>query len=175
MANKSAKRDMLIGKRVRALAVMYLTRRSDLMVEEVQDDIGLDLIVRFFPKDKVGMRQFGVELRGVWASVTKEHANTVLGPSVRQTQGYGPFAFPVCMFFFTMEENQGWYTWIAEPVVQAGKAHLQMNKDADCTPLDTTAMDEIVARVDRWYEAFFANLVPNSANGGTLGRRQSKT
>ena len=33
MADKTAKREMFIGKRVQALAVMYLTRRSDLIVE----------------------------------------------------------------------------------------------------------------------------------------------
>ena len=174
MANKAARQEMLIAKRVRALAVMYLTRRSDLMVEEVQEDIGLDLIVRFAPENKEGIRQFGVEPRGVWSSVTKEHADKVLVASVRQAQRHGPFAFPVCMFLFTMEENKAWYTWVAEPVVQTGKAILRMHQRADCQPLNNAALNQIVAHVDRWYDTFLENLVANPIDGGKPGRRQPK-
>jgi hypothetical protein len=165
MASKAAKREMFVAERARALAVMYLTRRSDLVVEEVRADIGLDLIVRLVPADKEGLRQFGVELRGVWSSVTKEHADKVLRGPVREAQRYGPFAFPVCLFFFTMEEDQGWYTWVAEPVLESGKAHLRMCMDANCKPLGKAALNEIVAQVDRWYDTFFENLVTDSTNG----------
>lgn len=167
MADKPSNQKLLIAKRVRALAVMYLTRRRDLTVEEVREEIGLDLTVRFLPQDKEGIRQFGVELRGVWGSVTKEHADKVLGRSVREAQRSGPFAFPVCMFFFTMEDNKGWYTWIAEPVVRGRKAELRRHQEADCRPLDKAALEEIVGRVDGWYDAFFANLVTDSADGKT--------
>ncbi len=164
---------MLIGKRVRALALMYLTRRSDLMIEEVRDDIGLDLIVRFTPADGEGVRQFGVGLRGALSGVTKGNADKVVGRAVREYGGYGPFGFPVCLFFFTMEDNAGWYTWVAEPLVTPdGKAALRMHTDADCKPLDKTALDEIVGLVDGWYEAFFANLIANSANGRRRRRGQ---
>jgi hypothetical protein len=133
MADKTAKQARLLGKRVRALTIMYLTRRSDLSVEEVRgEEMGLDLVVRFTPEGKDGVRQFGVQLRGVWSPVTKQEADKLAGRSRREAQRYGPFALPVCLFLFGMEENRGWYTWVAEPVVEAGKAHLRQPNDADC-------------------------------------------
>jgi hypothetical protein len=153
MADKNENRQRLIRERVMALAVMHLTRRPDLKVSEVDEDIGLDLRVRI-QRPEGGLREFGVELRGAWSRVTREHANSVLGVAVRQAQRYGPFVFPVCMFFFTMEETQGWYTWVAEPVIsEAGKARLKYHQEASCEPLDHRALDVIVEKVNRWYDA----------------------
>src|SRR5438105_698962 len=50
-------REVMIDKRARALTLMLLTRREDLLVEEVKDDIGLDFIVRFHTKGKNGLRE----------------------------------------------------------------------------------------------------------------------
>jgi hypothetical protein len=73
---------------------------------------------------------------------------------------YQPFPFPVVLFFFTMENNEGWYTWVAEPVVSPGGAfELVQHSEASCRPLDTEAINEIVEAVDRWYDAFFAKAI----------------
>jgi hypothetical protein len=174
MADKNTQQTMLIGKRVSALAVVVLTRRADLVVEESRGESGPDLLVRLMPAGKEGERQFGVETKGAWPAMTKDRADIVVGRSVWEAQKHGPFAFPVCLFFFTMEENQGWYTWIAEPFIHARKAQLQMRGAADCKPLDQTAVDDIVSRVDRWYDAFYENLVATSVNGGKPGRKPAK-
>jgi hypothetical protein len=61
------------------------------------------------------------------------------------------------LFLFTMENNEGWYTWVAEPVVTAdGHFELVRHGRASCHPLNAEAIDQIVAAVDRWYDAFFA-------------------
>src|SRR6266852_8479667 len=116
MTVKERHREVLIKKRARALATMLLTRREDLAIEEVQGDIGLDYLVRFHTKGKEGLREFGVELQAVWAAATKDHADKVLRPALRQVQRHGPFPRPVCLFFYTMENDGAWYTWVAEPV-----------------------------------------------------------
>src|SRR5437870_5327547 len=126
MADQVANQARFLRKRVQALAVMYLTRRKDLIVEEASADTGLDLIARFVPEGKEGTRQFGVALRGVWSSGTQDQIGKLLGRSLREVQRSGPFAFPVSLFFFTMEGNQGWYAWVAEPVVEAGRALLHL-------------------------------------------------
>jgi hypothetical protein len=160
MTDKNTKRERLIEKRAHALAIMYLTRRDDLTIGEVQEDIGLDLLVHFLPAGKDGVRQFGVALRGAWAPVSREEADRVLRPSIQRLRRYGPFPFPVCLFFFTMEENQSWYTWVAEPVVAPdGTFRLRLHDSASCKPLDKAAVNEIVGQVDRWYDAFFGTLV----------------
>jgi hypothetical protein len=70
------------------------------------------------------------------------------------------FPYPVCLLYFTMEDNQGYYTWIAEPVLTGdGKPQLQMHATADCKKLDREALDKMVSQVDAWYGAFFASIV----------------
>ena len=146
-----------IAERVRALAVVYLTRRGDLIVTEEGTDVGVDLWVTLNLEDKEGHRKFGVELKGVWTAVTADHANKVLYPSMQRILRYGPFPFPVVLFFFTMENNEGWYTWASEPVISSkGGFELVQHGEASCRPLDSEAIDEIVDTVDRWYDAFFA-------------------
>jgi hypothetical protein len=154
MADKNEKRQRLIRERVVALAVVHLTRRPDLQVAEVDEDIGFDLRVRIL-RSEGGLREFGVELRGAWSAVTRKQANSVLGVAVREAQRFGPFFFPVCMFFFSMDETQGWYTWIAEPVVtETGKARLKQHQEASCEALDRGALDTIIEKVNRWYDAY---------------------
>src|SRR5262245_16779362 len=161
MAQKTTQQQRFIHERVRALAVVYLTRREDLIVtEETAADVGVDLWVTLNLKDKEGHRKFGVELKGSWTGMTADHAKRTLSPSMQKMLRYGPFPFPVVLFFFTMEKNEGWYTWVAEPVVSAeGDFELVQHGEASCRPLNTGAIDQIVAAVDRWYDAFFAKAI----------------
>jgi hypothetical protein len=157
MSQKTAQQARLIGERVRALATILLTRRSDMSVRELTEDIGLDLVATILQEDKPGLRQFGVELRGVWSKVTAEQANTNLRPTMRQMLRHGPFPFPVALFFYTMENGEGWYTWTNEPFVSDdGEFELRVREEASCRPLNDQAVDEMVGRVDAWYDAFFA-------------------
>jgi hypothetical protein len=157
MAQITKQQQRFIAERVRTLAVVYLTRRSDLSITEETDCVGVDLWVMLNLEDKEGHRKFGVKLRGVWTGVTADHANKVLYPSMQGMLRYGPFPFPVVLFFFTMENNEGWYTWAAEPVVPSGgNFEVVQHGEAACRPLNTEAIDEIVEAVDRWYDAFFA-------------------
>ena len=156
MAQKTTQQ-RFIAERVRSLAVVYLTRREDLIVTEEATDIGVDLWVTLNLEDKEGHRKFGVELRGGWTAMDDDHANKSLYPSMQKMLRYGPFALPVVLFFFTMENNEGWYTWAAEPVVSSGGGfEIVQHDEASCRPLNAEAIDEIVEKVDRWYDAFFA-------------------
>ncbi len=151
--------ERFIAERVRALAVVYLTRRDDLIVTEETADVGIDLWVTLNLEDKDGHRKFGVELRGVRSAVTADHDNIVRYPSMQKMLRYGPFPFPVVLFFFTMENNEGWYTWAAEPVITTGgEFELVQHGTASCRPLNSEAIDDIVEAVDRWYDAFFARV-----------------
>jgi hypothetical protein len=156
-----------IAERARALAVVYLTRREDLLVTEEATDVGVDLWVTLNLKDKEGHRKFCVELRGARTAVTADQANKVLDPSMQKMLRYGPFPFPVVLFFFTMENNESWYTWVAEPVVSSGgDFELVQHGEASCHPLNSEAIDEIVEAVDRWYDAFFARATRETPSKG---------
>ena len=61
MAQKTTQQQRFIGERVRALAVVYLTRREDLIVTDETADVGVDLWVTLNLEEKEGHRKFGVE------------------------------------------------------------------------------------------------------------------
>jgi hypothetical protein len=154
---RATRQQRFIAERVRALAIVYLTRRDDLIVTEETAELGVDLWVTLNLDEKEGHRKFGVVLRGVWAAGTADHADKVLQPAMQGMLLYGPFPFPVVLFFFTMENNEGWCTWAAEPIVSSsGDFELVQHGKASCRPLKTEAIDEIVEAVDLWYDAFFA-------------------
>lgn len=176
MPENEHRREILIEKRARALTLMLLSRREDLLIEEVKEDIGLDYIVRFHSDRKEGLREFGIELKGVWEAVTKKQADKVLRPSLRQMQQYGPFLRPVCMFLLTMENDQAWYTWAAEPIeAEDGKPLLRSCDKPDCRQLDNKSLKEIIARVDEWYDGMFHRLIVNGSGGGKADRKRAKS
>jgi len=157
MAQKTTQQQRFIAERVRALAVVYLTRRDDLIISDETAEFGVDLWVTLNPEDKHGHRKFGVKLQGIWSAVTSGRPDKNLQTTMQRMLRYGPFPFPVVIFFFTMENNEGWYTWAAEPVVSSGgDFEIVRHGEASCRPLNTEAIDEIVDAVDPWYDAFFA-------------------
>jgi hypothetical protein len=168
-------REILIAKRAHALTMMLLTRRDELLIEEVKDDIGLDYLVRFHTKGKEGLREFGIQLKAVWAAATKDHADKILRPAFQQRQRYGPFLRPVCLFLFTMENDGAWYTWVAEPIeAEDGKPGLRSCNEPDCRPLDKRALKELVERVDWWYGALFPCLIVNGPAESKADRKRAK-
>ena len=106
MTNESKER--FLAERVRALATVILTRRGDLTVVETKQDTGLDFHVYIDREDKPMRLTFGVLLRGVPSSVTVDHANKIVGPTMGQFQGMRKFTYPVCLFFFTMRDEQAY-------------------------------------------------------------------
>ena len=101
--------------------------------------------------------------------MTAMQANSSLYPSMQKMLRYGPFPFPVVLFFFTMEKNEGWYTWAAEPVISSdGTFALIQHGDASCRPLNSEAIDGIIDAVDRWYDAFFARATREPAKSRKL-------
>ena len=160
MALKSDIRQQLIDERVRALAIMHLTRRDDLVIQEASEDNGLDLLVHFPPENKEGLRLLGVKHQGRWESGSRNHTKQVVRPILNTMRRKGLFPFPVCLFLFTMEKDEAWYTWVAEPVIKPdGRPHLQVHDQAYCLPLDKTALDGIIEAVDQWYGAFFGTVI----------------
>ncbi len=153
------KQKWFVAERARALAMIHLTRRDDLMVMKAGQGLGLEFIVTV-AKEGGGpsLRQFGVALRGTKSPVTVAHLDKVLRPAMQSFRGVGAFPYPVCLFHFTMDDDQGYYTWVAEPAVAGGEARLLMHQTAHCRILDRAALDEMVGQVDRWYDAFFGRI-----------------
>lgn len=162
MAKKSGKTDGregdFIAERVKDLAVMYLTRRKDLVVRwEENSPEWIDCVVEIKGKDAPSRRLFGVELRGTMAPVTNDQANKVLRPSMQAMLRRGEFPFPVCLLYFTMQNNEGRYTWIAEPVLEHGQPVLTYHGEADAKKFDKEALDSIIDKINLWFDAMPAD------------------
>jgi hypothetical protein len=151
--------EWFIGERSKALALMHLTRRKDLFVMTPGGDVGLEFIVSIAKEDgERSLRQFGVLLRGTKSPVKEEELNETLRPTLQSLQRLGQFPDPVCLLYFTMDDDQGYVTWVAEPKVVDNTPRLLMHGDAHCRKLNRALLDEIVSLVDRWYDAFFARI-----------------
>jgi hypothetical protein len=149
----------LLGERVRALATIILLRRGDLTIIETKPETGLDFHVQIDRAEKSMRLTFGVLLRGVPSPVTPEHADKVLGPTLAKFRGMGKFTYPVCLFFFTIREEQAFFSWLAEPTVQDGVPKLVHRERADCVPLTDELLDQVVEQIVAWYDAVEVVLI----------------
>lgn len=96
---------------------------------------------------------FGVLLRGVTAPHTAKQANRTLDPTLGQFRGMRKFTYPVCLFFFTIRDEQGFFSWLAEPVVKRGAPKLIHHDKASCVGITDELLDQIVEQIVAWYDA----------------------
>jgi hypothetical protein len=151
--------ERFLAERARALATIILTRRGDLAIAETKRDTGLDFHVSIDREDKAMRLTFGVLLRGVSSSVSVDDANRILGPTVGQFQGMRKFTYPVCLLFFTMREDQAFFSWLAEPLVSDGVPKLVHHSEAKCRELTNEVLDHVVEQIVDWYDAVDAVLI----------------
>jgi hypothetical protein len=152
-------KEQFLADRVRALATVILTCRGDLAIVETKRDTGLDFHVHIDREDKQLRLTFGILLRGVMSPVTAEDANKVLETTMAQFRGMRKFTYPVCLFFFTMRQEQAFFSWLAEPVVTAGAPKLIHHAKARCVELTDDLLDQAVERIVAWYDAVEAVLI----------------
>ncbi|MFM7370492.1 MAG: DUF4365 domain-containing protein, partial [Sphaerospermopsis kisseleviana] len=104
-----------IGFRSEALAVVYLTRRDDLIVSQQQKDTGLDLLVTITQDGKSSGRMFGVEVKATASSSNLIQHDSIFKLKNKRYNNLNvlrDLPFPVCLFFFTLDNDEGYYRWI---------------------------------------------------------------
>ncbi len=158
-----------IGERAEALATMYLTRRQDLDVLPLPARArGDDLWVRLRDADHPNAH-FLVEVKGILLSHPRSRQPVREQFPVRYTRrDLGDRDVPVCLFLFTVDDEQGYYRWLYEPVITQGHARLRLDPRIDSLPpeerqrqqvvvlskfkpLDDGAIDTVVQQVADWY------------------------
>jgi hypothetical protein len=159
MTDDKGQQKWFIAERSKALAMVVLTRRDDLVVRNAGQDTGLQFLVSFSKGNgEPAIRQFGVFLRGTKSPVIEAHLDRTLRPKMQSYLRKGPFPYPVCLFHFTMDDDQGYFTWVAEPAVADEEPRLLLQEGPHSRKLDRAALDEIVDKVDRWYDVFFRQI-----------------
>lgn len=147
-----------LGQRAEALAMVILTRRSDLKIQNLGGtDSELDLMVELTRDGRETGRRFGIQLKSRIDPVPEESAR--LAEWVSPTTPALPITFPVCAFLFTMRDEGAYYYWIAEPGVEDRSIpKLRRPTSPDLMPLDNPGLERLVTQVDRWYEALTVAL-----------------
>lgn len=145
-----------IRQRAESLAVMYLTRRNDLIVSRQQKDYGLDFLVTITQGGGYSGRLFGVEVKAT-ASTPKssQQDNFITIPIAEAEINYlTEFPFPVCLFFFTLDNDYGYYKWLLEPVVEAQhNPKLNFNQSNQLKKLSDEAIDDMISSINLWYDS----------------------
>lgn len=153
--------DWFLGDRARALAIMHLTRRDDLIVKDVirGADRSEDLSVQIRDPNRPGLRRFGVEVKGSMASFDGTHADRALRPILRRFRDGGEVPYPFCLLYFTMEDDRGYFAWLAEPIVDGeGRPRLHYPDEPHYHRLDRPSLDRTVECVNEWYDAFYSTI-----------------
>jgi hypothetical protein len=160
VAEKRTKRDEFVAERMRVMATVVLTRRDDLSISRPPEgEADVDLLVDVRDRHNPGLRRFGVLLRGDSPPATEVSLKKTLHSALRAIRDLKHIAFPVCLFYFTMEDNRGYFAWIVEPVLtEEGNPKLASPTASSLVPLDNGALADIVDRVRAWYDALFAAL-----------------
>jgi len=133
-----------VEERLHALAVVHLTRRDDLALLKPPADSGLDYIVEIRQPGRPIGRRFGVQLVP-WVGDKR----------LRDVPAVTDVLFPICILSFDIDSERGDYGWPLEPVVtDRGDAKLIAHTGAvGSEELDRKALDQIVAKVNQWYDA----------------------
>jgi hypothetical protein len=150
----------LIGLRAESLAVVYLTRRSDLIVRTEPHDTGIDLLVSIKTNDHMSGRLFGVIVKGSSAKQWHSTENGLIWRMISEVatpldyKKIEDFPFPVCLFVFRLEDDTGYWFWLRRPEVDGSQNRsLVVDRSHILQRLDNDAIDELVKTVNRWYEA----------------------
>jgi len=147
-----------LDERAKQLAIVYLSRRSDLAITRRQNsDYGLDFLVSLVKNGEYTGRVFGVEvkarkslqrIRQVSRNADEFHLD------INNLPAYQDIPFPLCLVVFIMENDEGYYRWIKKPVHDVEReSRLLFNGSNIFKKLTNKAIDDIVTEVDNWYES----------------------
>lgn len=143
--------------RAAQLAIVYLTRRGDLIVEAENRNFFPDLLVSLLRESNYTRRMFGVIVKAEihhkpdqpW---TTKQAKSLLREA--ENEQLIDIPFPVCLFVFRMDTDEGFYKWVRKPVFsEDGSPQLMIDQTTPLEKLDNDSINRIVQEINHWYEA----------------------
>jgi hypothetical protein len=150
----NALKKQLMDMRTRAQANLLLTSRDDLEVQEGPVLHGIDLLVTILKKNRRTGRQFGVILHAhIQKYKSLKQAGAVIGSMISRRDEFDPGPWPICIFSFVMTGREGVYAWLFEPMIGEHGARVRRRIKLECRDLDEDSLEEIVRRVDAFYDA----------------------
>jgi len=154
------KKAWYLGERAEQLAIVYLSRRNDLVItRQTGRDLGLDLMVTLTKDGQYTGRVFGVEVKALRShkQVRQDSSDEdEFQIEVRQMGIPKEIPFPLCLFVFTMDNDEGFYKWIKSPIFELNKpSTLVIDETKTFRRLSDQALDDIIEQINNWYENRF--------------------
>jgi hypothetical protein len=149
-----------VARRTEALALILLASRPDLTVMNAPKNAGVDLIVSIDRKKVHSFNHFGVVLKGTAQEVPNpQGARRALKSLVPRDLTHTSPSMPVCIFFFSMVADLGYYSWLREPVLSDGLPRLREHLTLACERLGQESLQAIVDDVNSYFDALAKVLV----------------
>jgi len=101
-------------------------------------------------------RLFGVEVKATVSNPKLVQRDDIIEIKLNldSLQCLAELPFPVCLFFFTLENDQGYYKWILEPVIEGqSNSKLFFNKSNKFKKLTDDEIGNIISAVNSWYDS----------------------
>ncbi|MEH1872067.1 DUF4365 domain-containing protein [Nostoc sp.] len=147
-----------IARRAESLAIVYLTRRDDLIISQPtpKPNQELDFLITITKDGVYTGRLFGIEVKAIDSTSNLNKHNDILKLDKNRlniVQKFQDLPFPVCLFFFILENDKGYYKWILEPKINGQKqVSLNFNEDEELKKLDDKEIANIISSVNSWYD-----------------------
>jgi hypothetical protein len=152
-----------IGQRAESLTLMYLTRRDDLIVSPQPKGYDLSCLVTISKSGSHSGRIFGVQIEATVNNakiVENENKTFEIKQDLPSTNSISELPFPVCLFFWTLNNDEAYYKWVVEPVIETQNySKLLFNQSQVFQKLTNEEIGKIVSTVNSWYDSrSFAKL-----------------
>ncbi len=144
--------DRFLETRAAQLAAVVLTRHRDVSVEIEPGGAGrgLDLLVSLLDGGREVGRLLGVEVQAVRPQVRPRTKEQALRQTSRQRHAVPSHCrFPVCLFVFTMDDDQGHWRWIQRPGARGPE--LIADEDSPLRPLTDAAVAGLLDAARDWH------------------------
>lgn len=137
-----------VSKRAEAF-VFYLLAERPLTVKRLESDLGADFVVETLKDgratgNKVAIAVLAFDEFPTQAELERE-INSRIPPGKKKS-------WPVVVFAVQVKKLAALYSWLLKPCVEKGKPLLFPPEERKWKKLDDKAMDEILARVDEYWD-----------------------
>jgi hypothetical protein len=150
----------MIEHRTRALATVFLTGRNNVEVIRLPDLGELGMLCRVVSDGEQYEMPFGVIQKATSEPLASERlAEMHLNSRFRALKAVKKYPFPVLIVLFSMQSDDGYYSWRMEPEISEGAPVLILNERFTCEKATRTGLDSVVERVRSWYAVYYKQMI----------------
>ncbi len=158
-----------VAKRAELLAQLVLTRRKGVGLLSFTEaaDTGLGLVAQLPVPDLGHDRQIqpylNVQVQGTEEPFEDDRSATACGK--RHWKPFSLFMAPAVFLLFSMEGDQGYFSWMLEPRVDDEKGPtLTWVENPEMTKITRKSIEHVFDRTEEWFKAM-ADILLRDGNG----------